>query len=171
MGPSIQSVHRSQINQVASGRLGRRTCLLKGCERIFRPVHALSRYCCRQCVAAAARWRQRMANRRYRASEHGKQRRQEQSKRYRQRRDAERDSSYAPLSGGEGYGYGGGRKKIRCHRPGCYECFEASSRSPLQRFCNALCRAALRRVLVRERRWLRTWTRARDKGCQSSDSW
>src|SRR5437899_7193712 len=40
-----------------------------------------------------------------------------------------------------------------CDRPGCYENFERSRRSPLQRFCSHNCRRALERVLERERRW------------------
>jgi hypothetical protein len=52
----------------------------------------------------------------------------------------------------EGHHHHGSTKKNCCHRPGCYERFEVSDRSPLQRFCNADCRQALRRVLERERR-------------------
>ena len=33
--------------------------------------------------------------------------------------------------------------------------FRATARSPAQKFCEALCRLALRRVLVREARWRR----------------
>jgi len=40
-----------------------------------------------------------------------------------------------------------------CDRPGCYESFQRSRRSPLQRFCSHECRRALERVLERERRW------------------
>jgi hypothetical protein len=40
-----------------------------------------------------------------------------------------------------------------CDRPGCYECFKRTRRSPLQRFCSHDCRRALERVLERERRW------------------
>lgn len=40
-----------------------------------------------------------------------------------------------------------------CDRPGCYEGFQRSRRSPLQRFCCYDCRRALERVLERERRW------------------
>lgn len=40
-----------------------------------------------------------------------------------------------------------------CDRPGCYEHFERTRRSPLQRFCSQECRRALERVWERERRW------------------
>jgi hypothetical protein len=44
-------------------------------------------------------------------------------------------------------------KKIPCDRPGCYEGFDHSPRSPFQRFCSGLCRLALRLARLRERRW------------------
>jgi len=42
-----------------------------------------------------------------------------------------------------------------CDRPGCYECFLRSRRSPLQRFCSQVCQRAMERVWERERRWQR----------------
>ena len=54
-----------------------------------------------------------------------------------------------------------------CDRPGCYECFVRSRRSPLQRFCSHACRRAMECVWERERRWQRrrgwrptSWTSA-----------
>jgi hypothetical protein len=64
----------------------RRVCLLKGCERVFRPQQPLARYCSEACRAEARRWRQWKARRRYRHSPNGKQKRQAQSRRYRERR-------------------------------------------------------------------------------------
>ena len=49
---------------------------------------------------------------------------------------------------GEGYPLAGGMAEHACPRPGCYERFVPTSRSPLQSFCSAGCRQALRRVLV-----------------------
>jgi YgiT-type zinc finger domain-containing protein len=40
-----------------------------------------------------------------------------------------------------------------CERPGCYEVFVTTSRSPRQKFCSEECRRAMNRVLERERRW------------------
>ena len=157
MGPSSQRYHESRSNQATSCRLGHRICLLKGCDRVYRPEHALSRYCSSSCVAAASRWRQCAANRRYRASDHGKSRRRDQSCRYRRRVRAGEVARDSPSAGGEGYGYRGRSRKFRCLRPGCYETFLKTTRSPLQTFCNADCRQALYRVLVRERRWRRKW--------------
>jgi hypothetical protein len=51
-----------------------------------------------------------------------------------------------------GHHHHGWTKKNCCHRPGCYERYEIRDHSPLQKFCNADCRQALRRVLERERR-------------------
>ena len=141
--------------QVPGPRRARvRLCLLKGCEREFVPEDPLSRYCGVGCSAEARRWSQREANRRYRASEGGRQRRREQACRYRQR-VKERDACAAAAGEVvcEGYQKGPAEKKLGCQRPGCYEHFSVSSRSPLQKFCSFLCRLALRRVVVRERRW------------------
>jgi hypothetical protein len=65
-----------------------RICLLKGCERVFRPQQPLARYCSEACRQQARRWRQWKARRRYRQSSKGKQKRQAQSCRYRERQKA-----------------------------------------------------------------------------------
>jgi hypothetical protein len=48
-----------------------------------------------------------------------------------------------------------------CNRPGCYECFVRSRRSPLLRFCSPACQRAMERVWERERRWHRRRARRR----------
>lgn len=63
-----------------------RVCLLKGCGQVFRPKQPLARYCSAACREQARRWRQWKARRRYRQSPNGKQKRQVQSRRYRERR-------------------------------------------------------------------------------------
>ena len=40
-----------------------------------------------------------------------------------------------------------------CDRPGCYEMYQDSARSPHQRFCSWCCRRAVEQVRERERRW------------------
>jgi predicted nucleic acid-binding Zn ribbon protein len=125
-----------------------RICLLKGCGKWFCPVHPRSRYCSDACREAARKWSVWEAARRYRATEHGKQRRREQSCRYRQR-VRERQGEAA----GEGHQKADDSEKIPCFRPGCYELFLPEPRSPLKKFCCALCREALRRVRQREARW------------------
>jgi hypothetical protein len=58
----------------------------------------------------------------------------------------------------EGHHPPGAEKKFSCQRPGCYEQFVVSPRSPGQKFCSPLCRQALRCVLRREALW---WKRLR----------
>lgn len=165
MGP-LQNDPESQFGQdqpcstddlllVAAGTRSRR-CLLKGCERCFRPLHPFSRYCSAECGGKARCWAQRRANERYRQSEHGQQKRRDQASRYRERqrlKAASADSSPPSEASREGYHEASEAEKIGCDRPGCYETFTLSPRSPLRRFCSCGCRQALRRVLIRERRW------------------
>jgi hypothetical protein len=44
-------------------------------------------------------------------------------------------------------------KKSCCHRPGCYEMFIPDPRTPDQKYCSPECAQAMRRVLVREKRY------------------
>jgi hypothetical protein len=62
-----------------------RCCLLKGCERRFCPQRARQRYCSDECRQAARRWSQWKAQQNYRATAVGKERRNGQSRRYRER--------------------------------------------------------------------------------------
>jgi hypothetical protein len=62
-----------------------RCCLLKGCERHFSPQRARQRYCSDECRRAARRWSRWKAQQSYRATAAGKERRNGQSRRYRQR--------------------------------------------------------------------------------------
>jgi hypothetical protein len=62
-----------------------RRCLLKGCERRFRPKHARERYCSTDCRRAARAWSCWKAQEVYRATPAGKVRRNGQSRRYRER--------------------------------------------------------------------------------------
>ena len=160
-----------QLMQGAPWRVGRRRCLLKGCEQTFRPWHPLGRYCSSDCRAAARRWRQRTANRRYRASEQGKRRRRVQSSRYRERIRRRQEVVSNPVTDGEGYPHPQEVGNTCCRRPGCYQAFARTARSPLQRFCSAGCRQALRRVLLRERRWKRILGLDAKFARRAYDSW
>jgi len=62
-----------------------RRCLLKGCERKFRPKHPWSRYCGDDCRGKARRWSRWKAQQRYRATGLGKQQRRAQGCRHRER--------------------------------------------------------------------------------------
>jgi hypothetical protein len=69
----------------AARRPRTRPCLLKGCERPFRPMRATERYCSRECREAAGKWRRWKAQQRYRATAAGREKRNGQSRRYRER--------------------------------------------------------------------------------------
>jgi len=151
-----------------------RRCLLKGCERFFRPTRPQSRYCSTTCCHAARRWRRRQASRRWRASATGKVRRRAQCRRARQRIPlvvlpelpsvSEPVAPSPPVTGPPAPAACEGQRPATipeksssqpCQRPGCYAVFVLRPRSPQQRFCSPSCRQALRRVLDRERRWRR----------------
>ncbi len=76
-----------------------RTCLLKGCGRVFRPEYPLARYCSAHCRNEAAQWRRWKARQRYRQTAHGKQVRRAQSCRYRVRRREQKKQKTDSLSG------------------------------------------------------------------------
>ena len=159
-----------------------RRCLLKGCERWFLPRRPQARYCSPACQDAARRWRCWMARQRYRATPHGRQRRRDQARRARHRQqqrsstpDPDHSTAHdalAPPAGPAepplltdapshvpdstvGQRPGDSLEKIPglpCHRPGCYDLFLPTPRSPDQKFCSTSCRQALRRVRQREAR-------------------
>jgi len=149
---------RFSSGQGFSQKPRRRRCLLKGCERFFDPPHAQSRYCGPVCQEAADRWRHWRASQAWRKTEGGRECRRQQSCRYRQRvrerREAEQVAAEeAAEAQREGQRPAEISEKSSCARPGCYELFAVSRRSPQQRFCSCLCRQALRRVIQRESRW------------------
>lgn len=156
MGPPEdgQEPARSQsVSRPAAGHPRMRRCLLKGCETAFRPATALERYCSDACRESAREWSVWRADQKYRATEQGKQHRQEQSKRYRKRvgqRSGPRLSTPGEADEGDRRE---GIPGTPCDRPGCYDLFGSTSRSPLQRFCSRPCRMAWRRAIQRERRW------------------
>lgn len=139
-----------------------RICLLKGCQTWFSPLHPLSRYCSEPCRQAARRWSRWRAACRYRASERGKECRRRQACRYRERlRQRQTEAEERPATD-EGHQEAEDSERIPCSRPGCYERFLPSRRSPLKKFCSSLCQKALRCVRQREARW-------RQRSCSLSD--
>jgi hypothetical protein len=62
-----------------------RRCLLKGCEQKFHPRQARQRYCSEPCRKAARDWSRRKAQEIYRSTAAGKEKRNGQSRRYRER--------------------------------------------------------------------------------------
>jgi hypothetical protein len=151
-----QASHQDGVASIWSGSRPRcRRCLLKGCERRFCPSHPLSRYCSPSCQSAARRWSCWRAGRRYRQTDQGRQCRREQCRRYRQRVRCRKAAEEDEPAAGEGHHKESSSEKSPCTRPGCYEVFQVTPRSPAQKFCGPLCRKALRCVLVREARWRR----------------
>lgn len=91
MGPAEDCTCQPGHAEGAGGRKRRshrprtRRCLLKGCERRFRPWRSRQRYCSRECRQAARQWSRWKAQQRYRATAAGKKKRNGQSRRYRER--------------------------------------------------------------------------------------
>ena len=80
-----------------------RACLLKGCERRFRPCirgHTTAAGGCRE---QARRWQEWKARHHYRQSEGGKQKRRAQSRRYRMRSKRARAAKQGPRRTREGH--------------------------------------------------------------------
>ena len=170
MGPSQRYQQTTSVQDVP-WRLGRRICLLKDCGQSFRALHPFSRYCGWVCRAAARRWRRRLANRRYRSSEQGRCCRRAQACRYRKRVRQGQRAACCSRAEVEGYPNSRGEESFPCRRPGCYEWFIKTARSLLQKFCSSGCRHALRRVLIRERRWKRRLLREGKIRWRADDSW
>jgi hypothetical protein len=91
MGPPEDCTHQAD-RPGSAGRRKRpahrprsRQCLLKGCERWFRPPRARERYCSPECRQAARKWSHWKAQQKYRATAAGKKKRNGQSRRYRER--------------------------------------------------------------------------------------
>jgi hypothetical protein len=131
----------------------KRCCLLKGCEQRFHPRQARQRYCSEECRKAARKWERWKAQQRYRETTGGKQKRNGQSRRYREASKAGNHQSQRQLTSPRGSSLQNIFFDRSCDRPGCYESFVLQPRSPLQHFCSPACRRALERVQKRERRW------------------
>jgi hypothetical protein len=89
MGPPESPTGHPENQESRPKRLPRRPrarfCLLKGCEERFHPRQARQRYCSEGCREAARKWERWKAQHRYRETAAGKQKRNGQSRRYRER--------------------------------------------------------------------------------------
>ena len=89
MGPPESPTGHPEKQEGRPRRLARRSrtrqCLLKGCEERFHPRQARQRYCSEECQEAAREWSRWKAQERYRATRAGRQQRNSQSRRYRER--------------------------------------------------------------------------------------
>ena len=89
MGPPESATSHPEKQEGRRKRMARRPrmrlCLLKGCEQHFHPRQARQRYCSANCREAARQWSRWKAQQRYRATPSGQQKRNGQSRRYRER--------------------------------------------------------------------------------------
>ena len=89
MGPSESPTGHRENQEGRPKRWARRPrmrlCLLKGCEQRFHPRHFRQRYCSEGCRREARKWSRWKAQHQYRATRAGKQKRNSQSQRYRER--------------------------------------------------------------------------------------
>jgi hypothetical protein len=164
MAPRPLSGHGGQPH-----RWRRRRCLLKGCGQWFQPTHPQCRYCSAGCREAARRWRRWHAQQKYRSSRNGREHRQQQARRYRQRCRSQPLPGAVPSPAGSAVAAPGSNRSVcegkrpaeksekvprcPCDRPGCYVLFPFAAACNGRRFCCVLCRKALRCVFEREARW------------------
>ena len=89
MGPPESRTAHAEKQEGRRKRVARRArtrhCLLKGCEQRFHPRQAHQRYCSQGCRKAARKWSRQKAQERYRETAAGQQKRNGQSRRYRER--------------------------------------------------------------------------------------
>jgi len=142
------------------GRLGRRTCLRKGCGREFQTRRRNQLYCQDpECLREVRRWRAAKRQRRCRATAEGRRKHAQAEQERRQRRRAEDKTSPINKSSPKGsQACAWSRRKslpeIFCDRPGCYHPRRSSCRVPA-RYCSDACRQAMRRVQDRQRKYKR----------------
>ena len=154
---------RSQRSSDADGltrgaRLGWRTCLAKGCGRLYRARQWNQRYCQDPaCQRAVRRWQAMKRQRERRAEPEGRQKHAE-AERDRRRRTPKPPAGTSPAAETSPPDDAWSRSKKffphrLCNRPGCYEppcdCCGAPSS-----YCGGECRKVVRRVKDRERKLL-----------------
>ena len=159
MGPPESPTGHPENQEGRRKRLPRRPrmrrCLLKGCEQRFHPRQARQRYCSEGCREAARKWsRLEGASKDTGRRAAGKQKRNGQSRRYRERvksrkpPEPEAVNEAARVITTEHFFRPFAATGRAATRDSCVQ-----RRSPLQRFCSHDCRRALERVQERERRW------------------
>ncbi len=102
MGPSESPTGQPGNQEGRRKRLPRRPrmrrCLLKGCEQRFHPRQARQRYCSERCRETARQWSRWKAQQRYRTAAMGQQKRNSQSRRYRERIKSRKLQQPAPVN-------------------------------------------------------------------------
>lgn len=157
MGHSHHNVACSVRHRV----FAQRACLRKGCEREFSPQRWNQRYCQdEECLREVGRWLARKRQRQCRQSEEQRRRHCERERARRTRLRQAAEASNEPTSSPQQPARGHAAEQISepfCDRPGCHDPTGPSPRAS-SRYCGHRCRAVMRRVLDRERKWLRRKT-------------
>jgi hypothetical protein len=141
-------------NRGSGQRAGREPtpCLLKGCEGRFRSRLRRDRYCSAECRQAARKWSRSKAHLRYRATAAGKQKRNGQSRRYRERPEPPTSNAGRSTCGDPE----GNPSKLFsitvATAPTATRDSPESGARPTSASIRA-CRRAMERVWQRERRW------------------
>lgn len=155
--------HHNVAGAARCPRFPQRVCLRKGCEREFSPQRWNQRYCQdEECLREVRRWLARKRQRQCRQSETQRQRHceRERARRARLRQAAETSSEATSTPPKPARGHAAERiSEPFCDRPGCYAPTSPSCRAK-SRYCGHRCRTVMRRVLDRERKWLRRNTDA-----------
>jgi hypothetical protein len=152
----------------AARRLGRRSCLNKGCGVEFQARRWNQRFCgAPECRREVRRWQAAKRQRRWRQVEKNRQQHAAAEHKRRQRRrettarlpnnlsaDPQSASSDGSAASDGAWSRGKGLPENFCDRPGCFEPVRPTDTVPA-RYCDDTCRGAVRLVRDRERKWLR----------------
>lgn len=165
----VQHICSTRPSASRRGRWPPRVCLRKGCGRKFQPRCWNQRYCQdAACLREVHRWQ---AAKRQRWRRQSPQHRQqhcaaERERRKRRKEQAQRSPSepvpsdaniadpVPPADTGRAWSRSKNLPEEFCNRPGCFGPVRCSCRAKA-RYCGDLCAQVLRRVLDRERKWLR----------------
>lgn len=147
---------RSQDNSPGPPSTRPRVCLRKGCGEVFQPACWNQRYCQQpDCLREVRRWQALKRQRKHRESPENRKR-HASAEAERRRSEKAKPAKEASESPGQqrAWSRSKGIPAEFCDRTGCYEPLPAASRAPA-RYCGHACRQAVRRVLDRERKWLK----------------
>ena len=154
-----QRQHTPRSRRVARPLQRRRTCLRKGCGRVYSPARWNQRYCQEpECRRLVLRWQAAKRQRAHRRLPQNRKRHAEaEAKRRRDRRAQACPNDDTDVEKTPDHDRAWSRSRRIpgefCDRPGCYEPLPEHSRAPA-RYCGHDCRRAVRRVRDRERKWL-----------------
>ena len=143
-------------------RLGRRTCLRKGCGQVYQARCWNQRYCQDlDCLREVRRWQAAKRQRAHRRTAANRKRHAEAQARRRQQQrigraaaDGAVSDTSSDVKNGRAWSRSKNNSENFCDRPGCYEPPRSPSPAPA-RYCGGDCRRAVRRVRDRERKWVR----------------